>query len=292
MGHNKKTEFFLKIFYLSLLLFLILQSYLFFIFIALHEIGHLICGILLGYKVKKFTLLPFGFSLCFKEVFIKPRDNIIISLFGPLTNLIFFACFYLIYLIFPFTQIKVLIDVNLLLLVFNLIPVGFLDGGRLLKEVLSMYISFRVANIVINLNGIIFGCIMLMVSIYIGGLLSKIVFILIALSLIFNCFIEIKWIKMSVIKEVLYKRFRKNYTYRFKKTKYYSENTKVFDIMKNFSFNISYTVKCNNNEDIIFMDKEIINFYFTKGNITLKNCFHENRRNIDDKHKGRTAFKC
>lgn len=285
MGHNKKTEIFIKVFYVAILLFLILQSYLFFIFIALHEIGHLICGILLGYKVKKFTLLPFGFSLCFKEVFIKPRDSVIISFFGPLTNLIFFVCFYFIYIVFPIEEIKVLIDINLMLLVFNLIPVGFLDGGRVLKEFISMYISFYVANIVINLNGIIFGCIMLGVSSYIVSPSSKIVFILIALTLILNSILQIKWIKMSIIKEALYKRFRKSPIYKLRKTKYYSEDTKVFDIMKNFSFNISYTVKCKKDESIMFMDKEIVNFYFTKGNITLKKCFEESRRNIDDKYK-------
>lgn len=282
---QNKTQWLIKTLYILVVIFFVLQNPLFFIFIALHEIGHLMCGQIRGYEVKKFTLLPFGFSLCFKEVFIKPRDNIIISLFGPLTNLIFFGVFYIIYIFYPYEIFKTFIDINLSLLVFNLIPVGFLDGGRILKEVLSTYVSFYLANLIINLNGIIFGCIMLMLSIYTISITSKVIIILIAFSLIINSLINIKWIKINVIKELLHKRFRKNYSCKKLKKKYYNEDTKVFKIMKNFSYNVNYTIYIKGNNETVFTDKQIINIYFTKGNITLKRCFSEHRRSIDDKFK-------
>lgn len=264
-----------KVIYTLIILFLVLNNPLFFVFIGLHEIGHLLCGIKLNYTVKKISLLPFGFSLCFKEDYIKPQDNIIISLFGPLTNLIFFLFFYLVYLSFPIDFFESLVEVNIFLLIFNLIPVGFLDGGRVLKEVLSCYVSFYLGNLIVNLNGIIFGCIMFVLSVYISSVISKIVFVLIGLSIICNSLIQIKWIKMNTIKEVLYKRFRRNEFLEKRKIKYYSEDTKVFTIIKNFCFNKDCSVVIKENPKATLKDADIVNFYFTKGNITLGECFYE-----------------
>ncbi|WP_152668149.1 hypothetical protein [Clostridium cylindrosporum] len=164
-------------------------------------------------------------------------------------------------------------NINIVLFVFNIIPVGFLDGGRILKEVLSMFISFYLANLIINLNGIIFGCIILMLPIYMGWAINSIILILISLSLIANSILQIKWIKMSIIQEALYKKFNKNFLNNKEKVKFYSEDTKIFDIMKNFSFNINYVIGIDKNKENTISDKEIIKFYFTKGNITLRECF-------------------
>lgn len=275
MKYDKRLESFIKVFYVLVLMFFVLNNYKFFIFIALHEIGHLICGVICGYNVKKLTLLPFGFSLCFKEVFIRPRDNVIISLFGPITNLIFFAMFYLINILYPSNIIEDLMYINLTLLVFNMIPVGFLDGGRVLKELITMYISFYLGNLIINLNGIIFGCIILLLCIYISTIASKIVLILIGLMLIVNSLLQLKWIKISIIKETLNKRFNKASICKYKRTKYYKKDVKIFDIMKNFSFNISYKVGIKGDSNNFINDNDLIKLYFTKGNIFLKDCFDE-----------------
>ena len=69
------------------------------IFAMIHELGHLLVGIILGMRPNKIELTPFGFSISFKIV---PKDynvkilegnrmqikEIIISLAGPLTNFI------------------------------------------------------------------------------------------------------------------------------------------------------------------------------------------------------------
>ena len=274
MGFKEKVEGIIKLIYILFLVVIVFNNYLFFIFIAIHELSHLVCGILLGYKIKKISLLPYGFSLCFKEVFIKPRDNIIISFCGPLINLIFFAIFYLGYFIFPINEIKILYEINLTLLIFNLIPIGFLDGGRIAKEIISMYFSFNASIIIINLNGIIFGCIMVMLAFYTVSIASKIVFILIAFGIIIDGIINFRLRKMHVINKILYKRFRRNYKNIYTKKRYFKENTKIFDIIKNFSFNIGYNIICENCS-VVFEDKEIINTYLTKGNITLKQCVKE-----------------
>src|SRR5574344_50828 len=68
-------------------------------FALLHEIGHLIIGMLLGFKPKSLSIKPIGLSISFK---IKPEDleikikngtklefkKIFIGIAGPLVNLI------------------------------------------------------------------------------------------------------------------------------------------------------------------------------------------------------------
>ena len=68
-------------------------------FCIIHELGHLISGILLGMKPEKLELMPFGLSVSFK---LYPKDynkkigksnlleikKILVAIAGPLTNLV------------------------------------------------------------------------------------------------------------------------------------------------------------------------------------------------------------
>ena len=59
----------LKIILVLLIFFLTdqIEMYLLFMFFAiLHELGHLIMGLLLGFKPKGIKLIPMGVSICFK----------------------------------------------------------------------------------------------------------------------------------------------------------------------------------------------------------------------------------
>lgn len=113
------------------------------IFALLHELGHLGVGMLLGFKPNSITINPLGVSLIFKTK-VEDAENIlcirrlIIALAGPMVNLA-------ILIIGILLKRDIIIYGNLLLLIFNLIPIYPLDGGRILKQIIHIYKGKEIA---------------------------------------------------------------------------------------------------------------------------------------------------
>ena len=121
------------------------------IFAILHEIGHLIAGLILKFKPKEINFTPVGLRISFK---IKDdNENIkssIIAIAGPMTNLLISA----IMIIIAKNNIRfanmyiyqIIIYSNFLIAMFNLIPIYPMDGGRFLKEILKIILGNKKAN--------------------------------------------------------------------------------------------------------------------------------------------------
>ena len=131
------------------------------IFALIHELGHLLCGLIIGFKPENLSIMLYGIKLNFKPNFndynkkIKKGNmitikKIIIALAGPMTNLLIFAITMTITAIkgdFIFLGIsnKTIIYSNLIIAVFNLIPIYPLDGGRIVHELLHIFKGLRLS---------------------------------------------------------------------------------------------------------------------------------------------------
>lgn len=134
---------------LFIIIFIITKQiniYAIFIFFTLiHEIGHAITGRILGLKVKDFIIMPYGFKITFKNNREKEKlKKLIIALAGPIVNLIIMTLAIILKL---HTSI---IYSNLIIAIFNLIPIYPLDGGRVLKLILTMIMDAKKANEIVN----------------------------------------------------------------------------------------------------------------------------------------------
>ena len=141
-----KIFIFLIIFYFTKQI----ELYAFIMFFAfVHELGHLIAGLIMRMKPEKIELMPFGFSISFKisvEEYKKKKKKgnmleikkIIVAIAGPITNFIII----LLTDILNIDTLKsiIIIYTNFLIMIFNLLPIYPLDGGRILKSIL--YINF------------------------------------------------------------------------------------------------------------------------------------------------------
>lgn len=117
------------------------------IFAFIHEIGHMLAGIILKLKPKSLNLMPFGVSITFEDYTYKKLieiKKILIALAGPLTNIIIA----ILGIIFNFKEI--IIYSNILIALLNLIPLYPLDGGRILKGFIRIKLNKEEADNIIN----------------------------------------------------------------------------------------------------------------------------------------------
>lgn len=163
----------LKIF-IAILIFLLTEQLniyiVFMLFAIIHELGHVLTGIILGFKPKNIEVLPIGISACFymqcddynKKINYANRfvlKKVIISCAGPITNFIIAIIFYFFdFSIFNISR-EFIIYTNLIIGIFNLIPIYPLDGGRIIKNILHIKIglkkSYKYTKIIANLTIII-----------------------------------------------------------------------------------------------------------------------------------------
>ncbi|HZK86712.1 MAG TPA: M50 family metallopeptidase, partial [Syntrophomonas sp.] len=101
--------------------------------VLLHELSHTIMAAILGVKVAEIELLPFGGQARIDDFTgLDPDREIYIALAGPIFSLSISALLYFLPATFPFKTAQ-LIQINLFLGVFNLLPALPLDGGRILR---------------------------------------------------------------------------------------------------------------------------------------------------------------
>lgn len=124
------------------------------LFALIHEFGHLICGVLLGFKPRTISIIPYGFKLGFqvnyKDYNIKVKNGnkltvkkIIIALAGPITNIICLIIIAIFRNKFSIEQYQYAIYSNILLILFNLMPIYPLDGGRIVQGILHIFVGMR-----------------------------------------------------------------------------------------------------------------------------------------------------
>lgn len=168
-----KVFFFILIFYLTKQIEI--YSYMM-LFAFIHELGHFFAGVVLGFKTESINLTPLGFSIKFKiaeqEYNKKVRRSsylelkkIIIALAGPITNLIIICL--CVVLDINFYNKETIIFSNLLIAIFNLLPIYPLDGGRIIKNIFTLCFGREKAyTYIINLSNL-----MMFVFTFIGSIL-------------------------------------------------------------------------------------------------------------------------
>ncbi len=107
--------------------------------LLLHECGHLIAARLLSIPISTIEITPFGGVLTPERLeWVSPVCRFIFAAAGPAFSLL--GCFCSVLLFrwnVPFPFVRQFARVNLLLLVINLLPALPLDGGEMLRAVLS-----------------------------------------------------------------------------------------------------------------------------------------------------------
>jgi len=125
--------------------------------VALHELGHALAARRYGISTPDITLLPIGGLARLSRLPEKPSEEVVIAIAGPLVNVGIAAILIVIFgaQLEPASMAEIenptygfatrLAFVNVLLVLFNLIPAFPMDGGRVLRALLAVRLGRRKA---------------------------------------------------------------------------------------------------------------------------------------------------
>jgi Zn-dependent protease/CBS domain-containing protein len=122
--------------------------------VILHEYGHALTARKFGVKTRDITIYPIGGVARLERMPEKPIEELWVALMGPAVNvviaLILFAYLFLTSSLFQLGDLSIasgsflgrLLVVNIILVLFNLLPAFPMDGGRVLRAVLAMRMDY------------------------------------------------------------------------------------------------------------------------------------------------------
>ena len=161
-----KIQVNLKIFIFALIFFITgqIETYgILMLFAFIHELGHLIAGVLMGFKPCSLKIMPMGIAIGFEVL---PEEyntkimngnllklkKILIAGAGPLVNILIVI---LLISLNNLENTELYIYSNILIAAFNLLPIYPLDGGRILNGIINLKYgqlkSIKVTNKISNI---------------------------------------------------------------------------------------------------------------------------------------------
>lgn len=210
------------LFYLLSFLFLLMGNVryllLFMSLILVHELGHFFAAKVLGWKVDKICIFPYGGVSKFNEkVNVLLREEFFVLISGPLVQMVFF---WVVRDLVGWRYEQIFLEYHLFILGFNLLAIYPLDGGRLLNIFMAIFMPFKKS---------------LKVSVFISY--SVLIFLMIFFSVRFSLFflfvVCATFLKVYEEKEKLpyvFQKFileRRLYTFKFPKKKVIKEKEEM-----------------------------------------------------------------
>jgi tetratricopeptide (TPR) repeat protein len=195
--------------------------------VFLHEFGHTLAAQAVGVQVKNITIWLLGGVTNLNNKAGNPLDNLVIYTAGPLVNMFLAFLFVLGYMtaefiVLPnihasetFLWVQTIINlsfsfafINLVLVVFNLLPIYPLDGGNIIHSAIEMYLGRQNADLITFIVGLP----VLLGLVFLGLLLRDYL-------LLFSCLLIA--LATSSLNRSIFRQVNLGINYLFKRAAYY-----------------------------------------------------------------------
>ena len=251
-----------------------------FISILAHEGMHILVAKRKGCKFNDIQIHIYGTSAQFANIAeLNKKEKLQIYLSGPFANFIIICIFWCSGFASNNILIDKMININISLLFFNLLPAYPLDGARVLEILLSQKILYRRANDIISKISYTIGVILLVIFIivfaYSGVINVSILIASIAICLITRS--EEKSAMYILMGNIFVKRnklLRNKYIENKSISVYYKQGlANVMSMVDKNRFNIFYVLDDDLKVVFIMNEDELIEALKLYGNITLEEYF-------------------
>lgn len=252
-----------------------------FISIFLHEISHIVVAKRNGCKFNNFKIHIYGTNAEFINIDeLSKKEKIQIYLAGPCMNLAIAFIFFLVGLIINNSIIDKIININLSLLFFNILPAYPLDGSRILETILSEKILYKKVNDIISKISYIIAIFLITITL-IAFIYSKSLNVSLIVAAIIICLItkgEKKSAMYILMRNIFVKRnklLRNKYIENKSISVYYKLGLiNVMAIIDKNRFNSFYILDDDLKLLFIMHEDELIEALKLYGNITLEEYFN------------------
>ncbi|GAA0718651.1 M50 family metallopeptidase [Clostridium malenominatum] len=247
------------------------------IIVFLHEGIHYIVARYFGFSGFQIEILPVGTVLKLRDIEeASIKENLIISLSAPLTNLILAAIFYVIFKFKPSMNIYLLLyEYNLIIGLFNLIPAYPLDGGRIIRDLLNCKYIYKRANLITIYISLLIGILLILTYLFLffGGKIN-ISIGLIGLFIIISSIKERERITYIIMGDIIKKKnifLKRGYIEnRSISVNYKITLVSILSIVEKNKYNIFYVLDDEMKVIDLIFEQEIIEGLKLYGNITIR----------------------
>ncbi|WP_066292886.1 M50 family metallopeptidase [Bacillus sp. FJAT-29937] len=246
---------------------------LFLLIIFVHEMGHAAAASFFSWRIKRIALLPFGGVAEIEEHGNRPlKEELIVILSGPLQHIWLIGAAYVLYQ-FSFLSegmYELFIQYNLMVLLFNLLPIWPLDGGKLVFLFLSIFQSFpnahRRALLISAACTLLFSVLILIFS-----PINLNIWVVIAF-LLFSLYHEWKQSRYVFMRFLLERYYGKNSDFRQLKPIVVKEDEMVMHVLEKFQrgFKHPIIIEKNGKEKGSMDENELLHAYFTEKMVTSR----------------------
>lgn len=241
--------------------------------IFIHEMGHAVCAVFFSWRLKKIALLPFGGVAEVDEYGNRPiKEELLVTIFGPLQHLWLFALGVLLHQFHMMSDFvyQYFMMFNFMVLIFNLLPIWPLDGGKLLFILLSIRYPFNQAfHFALFISTVVLALFMI-ISLYFEPMNINVW--IVSSFLMFSLYIDWRQRPFIFVRFLLERYYGKEREFKKLKPIVVDANEEIMDVFEKFQRGYKHPiiVERNGKESGSLDENELLHAYFSQHLVSVK----------------------